>query len=30
MAAQDKKVRRILHFRFTMPDVAPSLIVFFV
>lgn len=26
MAAQDKKVRRILHFRFTMPDVAPEML----
>lgn len=26
MAGEDKKVRRILHFRFTMPDVAPEMV----
>jgi hypothetical protein len=26
MASEDKKVRRILHFRFTMPDVAPEML----
>lgn len=26
MAGEDSKVRRILHFRFTMPDVAPEML----
>ena len=26
MAGEDKKVRRILHFRFTLPDVAPEML----
>jgi hypothetical protein len=27
MAGEDKKVRRILHFRFTLPEVAPEMLV---